>query len=222
TLRGRGVVSQETQRTRVEIAVHGPLQELESVPQAATILDLAAARAVRTTGAAPVALQTRSGFFREFHEATRRRLPLLEREGLVRGDASRGAPDSERRVTLSTGAEERIELAMKQRELRPLSFADAARLTGKTIEKARLEVAALHRGRVVTAAIDDSGETYLVLDTGRTLTAVPTGAAQRFSAGREVRAIAEASQSGVERRRILSWVLEDMVREQCRDRGRER
>jgi len=222
TLRGRGVVSQEMQRTRVEIAVHGPLQELESVPQAATILDLAAARSVRTTGEAPVVLQTRSGFFRQFHEAARRRMPLLEREGLVRGDASRGAPDSERRLSLSQGAEERIELAMKQRERQPLSFAEVARLTGKTVEKARLEVAALHRGRVVTAAIDEGGETYLVLDTGRTLTAVPTGGAQRFSAGREVRAIAEVSHSGVERRRVLSWVLEDMERERSRDRGRER
>ena len=167
-------------------------------------------------------LQTRSGFFRQFHEAARRRMPLLEREGLVRGDASRGAPDSERRLSLSQGAEERIELAMKQRERQPLSFAEIARLTGKTIEKARLEVAALHRGRVVTAAIDEGGETYLVLDTGRTLTAIPAGAAQRFTAGREVRAIAEVSQPGVERRRILSWVLEDMEREQSRDRGRER
>jgi hypothetical protein len=222
TLRGRGVVSQESQRTRIEIAVHGPLQELESVPQATTILDLAAARSVQNTGEVPRVLQTRSGFFRQFHEAARRRLPLLEREGLVRGDASLGALDSGRRLSLSQGAEERIELAMKQRERQPLSFAETALLTGKAVEKARLEVAALHRGRVVTMAIDEGGETYLVLDTGRTLTAIPAGAAQHFSAGREVRAIAEVSHSGVERRRILSWVLEDMEREQNRDRGRER
>jgi len=222
TLRGHRVLSQEAQRTRVEIAVHGSLQELESVPQAATILDLAVARSVRTMGQAPALPQTRSGFFRQFHEAARRRMPLLEREGLVRGDASRGAPDSERPVTLSAGAEESIELAMKQRERQPLSFAEVARLTGKTVEKARLEVAALHRGRVVTAAIDENGGTYLVLDTGRTLTAIPAGAAQHFNAGREVRAIAEVSHSGVERRRILSWVLEDMERAQSRDRGRER
>jgi hypothetical protein len=222
TLRGRRVLSQEGQRTRVEISVHGSLQELESVPQAATILDLAAARSVRATGEAPAVLPTRSGFFRQFHEAARRRLPLLEREGLVRGDASRGAHDSERQLTLSQGAEERIELSMKQRERQPLSFAEAARLTGKTIEKARLEVAALYRGRVVTMASDDSGASYLVLDTGRTLIAIPTGKALHFAAGREVRAIAEVSHVGVERRRILSWVLEDMEREQNRDRGRER
>ncbi|HYB12279.1 MAG TPA: DUF3363 domain-containing protein [Myxococcota bacterium] len=221
TLRGRAIPSREGQRVRVEIAVHGPLPELEAVPEAATILDLAAARSVRETGEAPAALPTRSGFFAGFREAVARRIPLLERQGLVYREHAAEA-DAEQRITLARDAEERIELAMKQRERQPLSFAEAARLGGKPIEKARLEAAALYRGRVVAAAMDDAGESYLVLDTGRSLTAVPAGTEQKFPPGREVRAIAELRESGAERRRILRFVLEDMEREQKRERGRER
>jgi len=111
---------------------------------------------------------------------------------------------------------------MKQREMRPLTFAEAARLGGKTVEKARLEVAALHRGRVVATATDEGGQHYVVLDTARALVAVPVGAQQRFVAGHEVRAIAEIPESSAERRRTLGWVFEDLEREQKRDRGRER
>jgi hypothetical protein len=221
TLRGRAIPSREGERVRVEIAVHGPLQALESVQEATTILDLAAARSVRSTGQAPAALPTRSGFFARFREAVARRIPLLERQGLVHQERA-GEADAERQVTLARDAQERIELAMKQRERRPLTFAEAARLGGKPIEKARLEAAALYRGRVVATAIDQGGERYLVLDTGRTLIAVPAGAEQKFTPGREVRAIAEVRESGAERRRFLSFVLEDMEREQKRDRGRER
>ena len=221
TLRGRVIESQEGQRVRVEIALHGPLRELEAVPQAATILDLAAVRSMRQTERAPAAPLTRSGFFARFREAAARRIPLLERQGLVQWEAVHDGPDAERRLTLERGAEERIELAMKQRERQPLTLAEAARLGGKPVEKARLEAAALYRGRVVAMAMDNGGESYLVLDTGRSLTAVPAGAEQKFPPGREVRAIAEVKEAAAERRRILTFVLEDMEREQKRERGRE-
>jgi len=188
TLRGHAVGAEPTQRARVEIAIHGRLQDLEAVTQAMTILDLAAARPVRSTGDAPALLLTRSGFFAEFREAVRRRVPLLEREGLVRRETGHGARDAEHRLAAAVDAEERIELAMKQREMRPLTFAEVARLGGKTVEKARLAVAAQ----------------------------------ERFAPGRELRAMAEVSESGAGRRRTLAWVLEDLERERKRDRGRER
>jgi hypothetical protein len=191
------------------------------VQEATTILDLAAARSIRSTGQAPAALPTRSGFFARFREAVGRRIPLLERHGLVHRDRAEEV-DAERQVTLARDAEERIELGMKQRERQPLSFAEAARLGEKPIEKARLEAAALYRGRVVATAIDDGGNRYVVLDTGRSLTAVPARAEQRFTPGREVRAIAEVRESGAEKRRFLTFILEEMEREQKRDRGRER
>jgi hypothetical protein len=58
------------------------------------------------------------------------------------------------------------------------------RLGGRTVEKARLEVAALHRGRVRATAMEEISERYVVLDTARTVVAVPGGSQQR-DRGRE-------------------------------------
>jgi hypothetical protein len=76
---------------------------------------------------------------------------------------------------------------MKVRERRPLTLSEAQRLGAKQLVHAARESGRIYRGRVVAMAEDDAGTRYVVLDTGRYVTAIPA-AGQTFEPRREMRA----------------------------------
>jgi len=205
----------------VEVLDHGRLDELGAVREPATILDLEAVRTVRARGDAPALVPTRSGFFARFREAVRSRLTLLAERGLVGESALESAATDRRRLVLVATAEERIEMAMKLRERRPLTLSEAQRLGAKELVHAAPESGRIYRGRVVAMAEDEAGARYVVLDTGRFVTAIPaTG--QTFERGRELRARSRMVESSAERRRVLAWQIDDLEQERRRGRERER
>jgi hypothetical protein len=118
-------------------------------------------------------------------------------------------------------AEEHIEMATKVRERRPLTRSEAQRLGAKELVHAARESGRIYRGRVVAMAEDGAGPRYVVLDTGRYVTALPaTG--QTFERGRELRARSRMEESPAERRRVLAWQIDDLEHERRRGRERER
>lgn len=221
TLRGRGMGGDGKGGTRVEVLDHGRLEELGAVREPATILDLEAARAVRARGDAPALVPTRSGFFARFREAVRSRLSLLAESGLVRESALEPAAADRRQLVLVATAEERIEMAMKQRERRALTLLEAQRLGAKELVHTAPESGRIYRGRVVAMAEDEAGARYVVLDTGRYATAIPARG-QTFERGRELRARSRMVESPADRRRALAWQIDDLDQERRRGRERER
>jgi hypothetical protein len=73
----------------------------------------------------------------------------------------------------------------------------------------------------VAMASDAEGRAVVVLQSERTLTALPAPD-RKFQLGQEIRARAVAQEVPNERRRVLAWQLDELDREQKRDRGRER
>ena len=220
TLRGLSSVADGERTSRIDVLDHGRLEDLEALREPATILDLEAARAVRDDGEAPTPVPTRSGFFARFREAVRSRLSLLTERGLIRERSEEIPVGTRRQLVLAAAAEERIEMAIQERERRPLTLAQASRLGRKEVVRAAQEPGRVYRGRVVAMAEDDAGARYVVLDTGRHLTAVPTERA--YERGQELRARSRTVASPAERRRVLAWQLDDLERERSRshDRGR--
>ena len=111
-------------------------------------------------------------------------------------------------------------MAMKQRERRPLTLSEAQRLGAKALVHAAPESGRIYRGRVVAMAEDEAGARYVVLDTGRYVTAIPA-AGQTFERGRELRARSRMVESPAEGRRVLAWQIDDLELERRRGRGRE-
>lgn len=205
---------------RLEIGSHGMLEALVAKGTTLSVLDLDAVRAVRMEGAAPEPVPVRGGFFARYREALRSRLePLIERGLLVRTTAKE--PHRTRQLAVALDAEERIEMAIRERERRPLSFAEAEKLGGKTLRAGVLETRQVYRGRVVAMAEDGVGQLHVVVDTGRHLTAIPASG-RDFTPGREVRAeaVAVATDGSTKRRAALAWQLDEL--EQARKRGHER
>jgi hypothetical protein len=209
---------EEARGARFEILPHGSLEMLAAAPSPSTVLDLDAVRAVRTQGTLPEAVPARLGFLARYREALRSRIGLLVERGLLVRAAAPDAQNRTRQLAVSADAEERIEMAMKQRERRPPSFAEAEKLGGKALRTGVLEAGRTYRGRVLTMAEDDAGQLHVVLDTGRHLTAIP--APERdLTPGREMRARAAAAgaEGSSTRRGALAWQLEEL--EQTRRRG---
>jgi hypothetical protein len=70
-------------------------------------------------------------------------------------------------------------------------------------------------------AEDEAGARYVVLDTGRYVTAIPT-AGQTFERRQELRARSRMVESPADRRRVLAWLIDDLEQERRRGRERER
>jgi hypothetical protein len=202
---------------RTEILEHGPLRDLKRAETASTLLDRDALRSVRETGALPSPAPNRRGFFRQWRAAVRARGPVLEREGLLRRSRDEGA---ERTYEVEKGAERMVEGRMIRGERVPTTLRDLERIHGKESSTTRAEPGRAHQGPVVGYAVDDDGKSYVVLDTGQELTAVPTDR-RDLEVGHAVRARAEVTAEQESReRRTLTWALDDVEHEQ--DRGRER
>lgn len=173
----------------VEIFEHGSLRDLRRTDAASTLLDLEALRSVRETGALPSPVPDRRGFFRQWRAAVRACGTLLEREGLVH--RSRDATAA-RTLEVNRGAERKVEGRMNQGERIPTTLRDLERVHGKDAAAARPEPGRTHKGRVAGYAVEDDGKSYVVLDTGPELTAVPTDR-RDLEVGHTVRATAEAA-----------------------------
>ena len=197
------------------------MEALAAAPSPSTVLDLDAVRAVRAQDTLVEAVPARLGLFARYREALRSRIDLLVECGLLIRAAAPDAQNRTRQLAVAADAEERIEMAMKQRERRPASFAEAEELGGKVLRIGVMEAGRTYRGRVVTMAEDSAGQVLVVLDTGRYLTAIP--APERdFTPGREVRAraAAAAAEGDSTRRGVLAWQLEEL--EQARKLGHDR
>jgi hypothetical protein len=217
TLRGGAAARPGSREVRTEVLEHGPLRALKRTDTASTMLDRAALRSVRTTGTLPAPVEDRRGFFRQWRAAVRARGPLLEREGLLLRTRD-GSPD--RALEVQKGAERMVEGRMTRGERIPRTLRDLERVHGKDTEPARAEPGRTYRGPVVGYAVEDDGQSYVVLDTGQELTAVPTDR-RDLEVGHTVRARAEATAEQESReRRTLTWALDDLEHERDRGRGR--
>jgi len=205
----------------VEITRHGRLSELEAAAEPSTLLDLTALQMVQEDGREIPSDASLRGFAGHFREASARRLPLLEKRGLVAGVEEERGGERVRRLAVMPGAEETIERAMKERDRGLTPLIEVERSQGKPVTEAKLEPGRAYRGRVVAMASDAEGRTVVVLQSERTLTALPAPD-QKFQVGQEIRARAVAQEVPNEHRRVLAWQLDELDREQKRDRGRER
>ena len=217
TLRGGSTTRNGTRTIRTEVLEHGPLRDMKRTDTASTALDRDALRSVRETGALPAPADGRRGFFRQWRAAVRARVGVLEREGLLHRSRDAGA---EHTFEVEKGAERMVEGRMSRGERVPTTLRDLERVHGTHAEAARAEPGRTYQGSVVGYAIEDDGQSYVVLDTGRELTAVPTDR-RDLEVGHAVRARAEAIEEHESReRRTLAWALDDL--EQERDHGRGR
>ena len=155
-----------------------------------------------------------------FRDAMARRLPLLEKYGLLQEIEEEPGGERVRRFAVALDAEERIERAMKERDRGPTPLSEVERLHRKPLVHAKLEPGRAYQGRVVAMASDAEGRAYVVLHTDPTLTAVPA-AERRLHLGQEIHARAVTEEAAGERRRILAWQLDDLAQERRQGRSRE-
>ncbi len=207
-------------RARVRIREFGSFDEMTRADRSHTLIDLEAVRWARETGGPPPPVTTRRGFFARWREAIADRFPRLERLRLLRSEVPAGGSGQRARFRAREGAEERIEEAMRVRERTPLSLEEVRETAAKPLRFVELRPGAVYRGRMVTYARGERGERYAVLDTGRHWTAIPTDRAD-LAVRSDVLARARQVEQEGERRQLLAWQLDDEVREQSRDRGRE-
>ncbi len=223
TLRGREFERDGRLIPWTQIEEHGSLEELERVPEPSTVLDLDAVRTVRQTGRLPEPEPARRGFFARWRAAVVGRRTVLERARVLFERAGSDQEREPRKLEVAEGAEQMIEARMHERERAPISLQDAERRAGKPIQVASEQAGRLYRGRIVAYAEGEDGTRYAVLETGRNLTAVPTREVE-IAAGRLVEARSrslEVEEEG-EERRALAWQLEEIEREQRKERGRGR
>ncbi|RIL03540.1 MAG: hypothetical protein DCC71_14930 [Proteobacteria bacterium] len=203
--------------TRTAILEHGLLRDLKRTETASTILDRDALRSVRRTGDFPSAVAERRGFFRQWRAAVRARAPVLEREGLVIRSQDVG---SKRAYEVGRGAERMVEGRISRGERVPTTLRELERIHGKEAVPLQAAPGRTYQGSVVGYAIEDDGQSYIVLDTGSELSAVPTD--QRdIEPGHTARARTEHSTAREGRdRRTLVWAIDDLEHERDRGRGR--
>jgi len=103
-----------------------------------------------------------------------------------------------------------------------VAFEALRRLSPKPLARAPDQPNRIFEGQLVAYAVHpDRSEPYAIVDTGAKLRAIPTSDCQ-LEAGRTVRARSYTRQTAgaPERRRLLTWQLDDL--EQLRDRSRSR
>jgi len=109
---------------------------------------------------------------------------------------------------------------MNRGERIPTTLRDLEHVHGKDAGAAKADPGRTYQGPVVGYAVEDDGQSYVVLDTGQELTAVPTDR-RDLEVGHTVRARAEATAEQESReRRTLTWALDDLEHERDRGRGR--
>lgn len=217
TLRGAALAPTGSRAATIRPIEHGTLRDLKRTETASTVLDRDALRSVRETGALPPPVADRRGFFRQWRAAVRARIPVLEREGLLR--RSRDIT-SQRTFEVGKGAERMVEGRIARGAAMPVTLRDLERMHGKPARSAEAAPERVYRGHVAGYAIEDDGERYVVLDTGQELTAIPT-TRRDLELGHAARARAVASVENDHReRRSLTWALDDLEHERDRGRGR--
>jgi len=207
-------------RTLTQPMRHGRLEEIESAPLGASILDLEAVRGLTRSPAPPQPSQEDPGrgFVARWQAALERRRGRLESQGVIDRSAHSASQGPNRAPALQE-LEREVEGRMKLRLAARLTLDEIQRLFPKReIEHARRIVGGLYRGSLVAYAYDEAGGQYVVLRTGGTLTVIPTRE-RDFKLGREIRARSHLVEGPGHERRRIAWQLED-TREL--DRGRER
>ena len=206
-------------QTLTQAIRHGRLEEIETAPLGVTVLDLEAVRSVRSGELSrPSPDASVRGFAARWRAAVEQRRAMLERAGMLGAGPLRTRPEAAQGRSLDE-LERDVEARMKQRLRAALTFEEIERLVPrKPIERAREGLGMTHRGTLVAYAYDEAGGRYAILDTGRTLTAIPT-ADRGLEPGRRVLARARMVDVRERELRRVAWQLED-ARERDRGRGR--
>jgi hypothetical protein len=207
-------------RGRVRIQEFGTLEELQGTRRQHTVIDREAVRWARESGAPPLA-SARRGFFAEWRNAIADRFPRLARLGLLRSEVSTRSAGERLHYRVQAGAAEKIEEAMRVRERTPMSLEEVRAEATKPLRFATARPGTVYRGRMVTYAVDESGERYAVLDTGRHWTAIPSERAD-LAVRSNVVARAQRLELEGQQRRLLAWQLDDEERQRAREHGRGR
>ena len=213
TLRGKTFARGGVERTYVAPERHAPLEALRQEARPTTPLDRDALRWVRNRGALPEAHEVRSSFAQAWSQEVRERRELLLRAGLLEQE-ERGEG---RAVRLSKMGERMME---RGHERTPVNLEELRRGSDKPVHAAAEQGGQRLVGTLEAVAYDQAGRAHAVLDTGRELTTVPTQQTD-LEVGHEYEAQSRADRS-VERRRIVSWQLDELERLREHDRGHER
>ena len=193
---------------------HGTLETLRSELRPTTPLDREVLRRVRDHGTTGPERPAVSQFGRQWDEAVRERRERLVRAGLLLEEER----EQVRAVRLSRKAEAMME--NRGHERTPLNLEEMQKHFRKPV-RAAPDVPGQHLyGRLEAVAYDRENRQHAILDTGRELTTIRTEQ-NELQVGHEYEAQSRAEQSA-ERRRIVSWQLDDLERIREHDRGHGR
>ena len=172
------------------VLVHGPLRDLARAETTDSPLDLDALRSLRD-GTPTSETGGAKGFRARWWRAVQERIPLLERDGLVRRLPAGGEHSHE----ITEGAERTVEERMNQRERSGLRMSEVELRLGKSVRPPSDTPGRTHQGFLLAYAVDESGQLHAVIDTGRAITPIPV-ASRDAEVGREIRARAVALRAG--------------------------
>ena len=214
TLEGRSFEVEGISRPWVLSHDYGTLETLRSEPRPTTPLDREVLRRVRDHGTTGPDRPAVSQFGRRWDEAVRERHERLVRAGLLLEEER----EQGRAVRLSRKAEAMME--NRGHERTPLNLEEMQKHSRKPV-RAAPDVPGQHlSGRLEAVAYDRENRQHAVLDTGRELTTICTEQ-NELQVGHEYEAQSRSEQSA-ERRRLVSWQLDDLERIREHDRGHGR
>ena len=207
TLEGRSFEFDGISRPWVLPHDHGTLETLRAETRLTTPLDREALRRVWDHGTTAAERPAVSQFGRQWDEAVRERRERLLRTGLLLEEER----EQGRALRLSRKAEAMME--SRGRDRTPLNLEEVQKHSRKPV-RAAPEVPGQHlSGRLEAVAYDRENRQHAILDTGRELTTLRTEQ-NDLQVGHEYEA-----QSRAERRRLVSWQLDDLERVREHDRG---
>jgi type IV secretory pathway VirD2 relaxase len=212
TLEGRAFEAEGTSRPWVLPRDHGSLEALRSEARPTTPLDREALRRVWAHGTMDPERPALSGFGRQWDAAVRDRRERLIRAGLLL-DEERGQG---RAVRLSRKAETMME--DRGHERTPLNLEEVQKHSQKPVRAAPEVPGQRLSGRLEAVAYDRENQQHAVIDTGRELTTIRIDQ-NDLQVGHEYEAQSRAERS-TQRRRLVTWQLDDLERVREQDRGR--
>jgi hypothetical protein len=211
TLEGRSFEVDGTPRPWVLPHDHGTLEMLRSEVRPTTVLDSEALQRVWAHGTTAPERPAVSRFGRQWDEAVQERRERLLRAGLLLEEER----EQGRALRLSRKAEAMMDIRGHERT--PLNLEEMQRHSRKPV-RAAPQVPGQHiSGRLEAIAYDQQNRQHAVLDTGRELTTIRTEQ-NDLQVGHEYEAQSRAERSA-ERRRLVSWQLDDLERLREHDRG---
>jgi hypothetical protein len=184
---------------------------LRSEVRPTTVLDREALQRVWAHGTKAPERPVVSRFGRQWDEAVQKRRERLLRAGLLLEEER----EQGRALRLSRKAEAMMDIRGHERT--PLNLEEMQRHSRKPV-RAAPQVPGQHiSGRLEAIAYDQQNRQHAVLDTGRELTTIRTEQ-NDLQVGHEYEAQSRAERSA-ERRRLVSWQLDDLERLREHDRG---